>query len=60
MLPAAAGVVPASATLTYEISLLRLSRRGPEALFSGTSQCGGGFANERSAGCADISVAEFV
>ena len=57
-LPAA--VVPPNATLTYEVELVRLSRRGPEALFTGVSQCGPGFAMERSAGCADISTAEYV
>lgn len=52
--------MPAGATLTYEIQLLRLSRRGPEELYSGTAGCGAGGGNQRSEGCADISVAEFV
>lgn len=43
-----------------QVELLRLSRRGPDALMTGISQCGAGFANERTTGCADIGYAEFV
>lgn len=35
-----AGVVPGGATVQYEIELLRLSRRGPDALMSGIAQVG--------------------
>ncbi|KAI7841475.1 hypothetical protein COHA_004869 [Chlorella ohadii] len=44
------GVVPGGSTVQYEVELLRLSRRGPDALMSGVSQCGGGFVNERTTG----------
>lgn len=54
------GVVPGGSDLTYEVELLRLSRRGPDALMAGVVQCGAGFANERTAGCADIAPAKFV
>ena len=53
-------VVPGNATLRYDVSLVRLSRRGPDALLTGVSQCGGGFVMERSSGCRDISVAEYL
>jgi hypothetical protein len=53
-------VVPAGSTLQYEIKLLRLSRRGPDALMNGVSQCGGGFVNERTSGCAKIEPAEYL
>lgn len=54
------GVVPGGSELRYKVRLLRLSRRGPDALMSGVSQCGAGFANERTGGCADIEPAEFL
>jgi hypothetical protein len=54
------GVVPGGSTVQYEVELLRLSRRGPDALMSGIAQCGPGAANARTAGCADIQPAEFV
>jgi len=47
-------------SLLPQVELLRLSRRGPDALMSGVSQCGAGFVNERTTGCGDISYAEFV
>ena len=53
-------VVPPGSTLRYEIELVRLSRRGPDALWSGTAQCGSGFVNERTTGCAAISIGEFL
>ena len=52
--------VPGGSTLRYTVRLLRLSRVGPDALLSGTSQCGGGAVMERTQGCADIGVAEFL
>ena len=52
--------MPGGSELTYEVQLLRLSRQGPDALMSGVSLCGAGTANERNAGCADITLAEFV
>lgn len=55
-----AGVVPGGSEVRYEVQLLRLSRRGPDALMAGVSQCGAGFANERTSGCADIEPAEFL
>ena len=57
---ACAGLLPGGSTVQYEIQLLRLSRVGPEALFSGVASCGGGFVMARAAGCADISAAEFL
>jgi hypothetical protein len=53
-------VVPAGSVLEYEIELIRLSRRGPDALMTGVTQCGGGFVMERTKGCADITPAEFL
>lgn len=53
-------VVPPGSTLLYEIELVRLSRRGPDALMSGVSQCGNGFVNERVHGCSTISYSEFL
>lgn len=57
---APAGIVPGGSEVRYEVQLLRLSRRGPDALMAGISQCGAGFANERTSGCADIEPAEFL
>jgi FKBP-type peptidyl-prolyl cis-trans isomerase len=39
--PAAApyAVIPGGSALRYEVKLLRLSRRGPDALFAGMSKC---------------------
>ncbi|KAL4421381.1 hypothetical protein ABPG75_010672 [Micractinium tetrahymenae] len=54
------GIVPGGSEVRYEVQLLRLSRRGPDALMAGISQCGAGFANERTSGCADIEPAEFL
>ena len=52
--------VPGGSTLRYSVRLLRLSRVGPDALLSGISQCGGGAVMERTQGCAEIGVAEFL
>lgn len=52
--------MPGGSSLTYDIELVRLSRRGPEELMSGTSKCGLGAANQQTSGCGDISFAEFV
>lgn len=52
--------LPGGSTLRYELELVRLSRSGPDALVHGVSQCGGGFVNERTRGCADIEPAEFL
>lgn len=54
------GAVPGNSTLQYEVQLLRLSRRGPEELMTGVSQCGGGAVMERTAGCSQIEFAEFL
>lgn len=53
-------IVPPGSELKYDIELVRLSRRGPDALLQGVAQCGGGFVNERTKGCADITPAEFL
>ena len=53
-------VVPPGSELRYDIELIRLSRRGPDVLLKGVSQCGGGFVNERTTGCADITPEEFI
>lgn len=50
--------VPANSTLRYTVTLLRLSRTGPDALFAGVSQCGVGGAGAQSAGCADVTPRE--
>jgi FKBP-type peptidyl-prolyl cis-trans isomerase len=53
-------VVAPGSTLEYEIELIRLSRRGPDALLTGVVQCGGGFVMARDKGCGDITPAEFL
>lgn len=53
-------IVPKSSTLKYEIELVRLSRVGPDAIMKGVSDCGGGFVNQRSKGCANITAEEFL
>ena len=53
-------VVPPWSTIEYEIELVRLSRRGPDALLTGVTQCGGGFVMERTKGCGDITPAEYL
>jgi len=53
-------VVPPGSILEYEIELIRLSRRGPDALLTGVAQCGGGFAMERTKGCEVIAPGEFL
>ena len=53
-------VVPPGSVLEYEIELIRLSRRGPDALLTGVSQCGGGFVMERTKGCDSITPAEYL
>jgi len=47
-------VVPPGSTLSYEIELLRISSRGPDALTDGIPKCG-----LDPAACADIAPAEF-
>jgi len=50
--------VPANSTLRYTVTLLRLSRSGPDALFAGISQCGVGGAGAQSAGCDNVTPRE--
>ena len=50
--------VPADSTLTYEVTLLRLSSTGPDALFKGVSRCGLGGANTINDGCGQIEPSE--
>ena len=50
--------VPADSTLTYEVTLLRLSSTGPDALFKGVSRCGLGGANTINDGCGEIEPSE--
>mmetsp|Transcript_8064 Transcript_8064/g.20372 ORF Transcript_8064/g.20372 Transcript_8064/m.20372 type:complete len:137 (+) Transcript_8064:54-464(+) len=46
--------VPGSSTLTYEVTLLRLSDTGPDALYKDIAGCGLGGANTLTQGCASI------
>ena len=50
--------VPADSTLTYEVTLLRLSSTGPDALLKGVSRCGLGGANTINDGCGQIEPSE--
>lgn len=51
-------VVPAGSTLQYEVTVLRLSETGPDALFKGVAGCSLGGANTMTNGCASIVPAE--
>jgi FKBP-type peptidyl-prolyl cis-trans isomerase len=50
--------VPADSTLTYEVTLLRLSSTGPDALFKGVFRCGLGGANTINDECGQIEPSE--
>jgi hypothetical protein len=50
--------VPANATLTYEVTVLRLSDAGPDALFKNVAGCGLGGANTMTNGCEAIVAEE--
>ena len=52
------GAVPAGSTLQYEITVLRLSDTGPDALYKDVAGCGLGGANTMTNGCASIVPAE--
>ena len=47
-------LVPGGSTLTYEVTVLRLSDAGPDALFKDVAGCGLGGANTMTNGCAAI------
>lgn len=51
-------VVPAGSTLQYEVTVLRLSDTGPDALFKDVAGCGLGGANTMTNGCTSIVPAE--
>ncbi|KIY97894.1 peptidyl-prolyl cis-trans isomerase, FKBP-type [Monoraphidium neglectum] len=53
-------IVPPNSAVRYEVELLRLSRRGPDALFKGLSKCSQGGASATTENCAAIEPAEFV
>lgn len=50
--------VPGGSTLTYEVTVLRLSDTGPDALFKDVAGCGLGGANTMTNGCTAIVPAE--
>ncbi|KAF8068417.1 fpr2 [Scenedesmus sp. PABB004] len=52
--------VPGGSTLRYELELLRVSARGPDAMMAGLSQCSAGGASASTANCAVIEPAEFI
>jgi hypothetical protein len=51
-------VVPAGSMLTYQITVLRLSDTGPDALYKDVAGCGLGGANTMTNGCGSIVPAE--
>jgi hypothetical protein len=51
-------VVPAGSTLVYEVTLLRLSSTGPDALVDGIALCGVGGAGAQVAGCDAVEARE--
>ncbi|KAI8468395.1 MAG: hypothetical protein J3K34DRAFT_11260 [Monoraphidium minutum] len=53
-------LVPPGSGVRYEVELLRLSRRGPDALFKGLSKCSQGGASATTENCAAIEPAEFL
>ena len=50
--------VPGGSTLTYEVTVLRLSDTGPDALFKNVAGCGLGGANTMTNGCEAIVAEE--
>ena len=52
------GAVPAGSTLQYEVTVLRLSDTGPDALYKDVAGCGLGGANTMTNGCASVVPAE--
>jgi FKBP-type peptidyl-prolyl cis-trans isomerase FkpA len=53
-------LVPPGSALVYEVELLRLSRRGPDALMTGVARCGRGGQAASAEQCANIAPAEFL
>ena len=53
-------IVPPDSTLRYEVELLRLSSRGPDALTEGIARCGAGGAGATTEKCDQIDIAEFI
>ncbi|GBF91096.1 hypothetical protein Rsub_04765 [Raphidocelis subcapitata] len=53
-------VVPGGSQIRYEIQLLRMSRRGPDAIMKGLSKCSQGGASATAENCTNIEPAEFV
>ena len=51
-------LIPGGATVTYEVTVLRLSDTGPDALFKDVAGCGLGGANTMVNGCDAIGPAE--
>ena len=50
--------VPGGSTLTYEVTVLRLSDTGPDSLFKNVAGCGLGGANTMTNGCSDLVAEE--
>lgn len=53
-------IIPSDSTLRYEVELLRLSSKGPDALTEGISRCGTGGAAASAEQCDKIDIAEFI
>eukprot|EP00878_Enallax_costatus_P018145 GHUV01019092.1.p2 GENE.GHUV01019092.1~~GHUV01019092.1.p2 ORF type:complete len:181 (+),score=46.44 GHUV01019092.1:1763-2305(+) len=53
------GVVPAGSKLRYDIELVRVSSRGPDAMWKGISQCSAGGASGSADNCSNVQPAEF-
>ena len=51
-------IIPGGSTVTYEVTVLRLSEIGPDALFKDVAGCGLGGANTMTNGCGAIVPAE--
>ena len=51
-------LIPGGSTVTYEVTVLRLSEIGPDALFKDVAGCGLGGANTMTNGCGAIVPAE--
>ncbi|KAG2488738.1 hypothetical protein HYH03_012737 [Edaphochlamys debaryana] len=53
-------VVPGGSAVEYEVELLRLSARGPDALTQGIAKCGQGGMGQQTELCRDIAIAEYL
>lgn len=51
--------VPANSMLRYDVELVRVSAKGPDAMMKGISQCSAGGASASAENCAAVEPAEF-